>query len=114
MLMTVAELRQFVNTDETDEVLEFRIQALESFICKYTNNSFVNRETGVVEFPPDVKMGAINLLKWDFGFRDKVGIASESISRHSVSYSGVSGDDSVGGYPAGLVGFLRLYVKARF
>lgn len=114
MLMTVAELRQFVNTDETDKVLEFRIQALESFICKFTNNSFVNRETGVVEFPPDVKMGAINLLKWEFAFRDKVGIASESISRHSVSYSGVSGNDSIGGYPAALTGFLRRYVKARF
>lgn len=114
MLMTVAELRQFVDTNETDQALEFRIQALESFICKFTNNSFMNRETGVVEFPPDVKMGAINLLKWEFNFRDKVGIASESISRHSVSYSGGSGSDSIGGYPAALTGFLRLYMRARF
>lgn len=114
MLMTVAELRQFVNTDETDEALEFRIQALESFICKFTNNSFQNRETGVVEFPPDVKMGAINLLKWDFTMRDKVGVASETISRHSVSYSGVSGSDSIGGYPAALTGFLLRYMRARF
>lgn len=114
MIISVEELRQFVSTDESDQVLEFRIQALESFICQYTNNNFKNRLTGTVEFPPDVKMGAINMLKWDLESRDKIGVASETISRHSVTYVSVDGDNSEGGYPKAVIGFLKPYRKARF
>lgn len=62
MIITVNELRQFITTTETNQVLEFKIQALESFICQYTNNSFVNRSTGKKDYPPDIKMGVINLM----------------------------------------------------
>lgn len=40
MLMTVDELRQFVDTDEEDQVLEAKLQALELLIRSYTNNNF--------------------------------------------------------------------------
>lgn len=40
MIMTVAELRQFVTTDETDQALEARLSALELLIRAYTNNNF--------------------------------------------------------------------------
>lgn len=114
MIISVAELRQFVTTDETDQALEFRIQALESFICSYTNNEFKNRSTGEAEYPFDVKMGAINMLKWDIEMREKVGVASETISRHSVTYVSVDGDNSDGGYPKAVLGFLKPYKRARF
>ena len=38
-----------------------------------------------VVYPMDVKMGAVNLMKWELGMREKVGVASETISRHSVT-----------------------------
>ena len=114
MIISVAELRQFVTTDETDQALEFRIQALESFVCSYTNNEFKSRATGLKEYPADVKMGAINMLKWDIESRDKIGVASETISRHSVTYVSVDGDNSTGGYPKAVMGFLKPYMKARF
>lgn len=114
MIISVDELRQFVSTDESDQVLEFRIQALESFICAHTNNNFINRTTGEKDYPPDVKLGLINLVKWDFANRDKLGISSETISRHSVSYSDISEGDYSGGYPKALTGFLQPYMKARF
>ena len=67
-----------------------------------------------VEYPADVKMGVINMLRWDLENRDKVGIQSETISRHSVTYFNLDGDNAVIGYPRALTGFLRPYMKARF
>jgi len=178
MIMTVAELRQFIETDEVDQVLEAKLQALELLIRAYTNNNFQVRnfrtvvdamatgnilavngtipfkagdtlqiteselmpdalvtvasvsdgqitvnedlydESGVVitkvKYPFDIKMGVVNLLKWEQGNRDKVGIASESISRHSVTYFDMTGDNSTMGFPKTLMGFLLPYKKARF
>lgn len=67
-----------------------------------------------VEYPIDVVMGAVNLLKWDLDNRDKVGIQSETISRHSVTYFNMDGDNSTMGFPKSLLGFLNVYKKARF
>ena len=67
-----------------------------------------------VEYPIDVVMGVINMLKWDIDNRDKVGIQSETLSRHSVTYFDMNGDNSIMGYPKSLVGFLNVYKRARF
>lgn len=67
-----------------------------------------------VEYPMDVKMGVVNLLKWELENRDKVGIASETISRHSVTYFNMDGDNSIMGFPKALMGFLTPYKRARF
>ena len=67
-----------------------------------------------VEYPMDVVFGTINMMKWDLENRDKVGIQSETISRHSVTYFNMDGDNSSMGYPKSLLGFLVPYKKARF
>lgn len=66
-----------------------------------------------VEYPADVKMGVANLAKWELENREKVGIQSESLSRHSVTYFNMDGDNSSLGYPKSLVGFLKPYRKSR-
>ena len=177
MIMTVAELRQFVTTDETEQVLEAKLQALELLIRAYTNNNFQARafravavamsdntllcgstipfkvgdtlqiteselqpnvlvsvaavsgstvtvneelfdEGGVVVtkvvYPADVKLGVVNMLKWQLTNGDKVGVQSETISRHSVTYFNQDGDNSVMGFPKSLLGFLKPYQRARF
>lgn len=65
-------------------------------------------------YPHDVKMGVVNLLKWENTNRDKVGIASETLSRHSVTYFDMNGENSLLGYPKSMLGFLMPYMKARF
>ena len=178
MILTVSELKQYITTDETDQMLEAKLQALELLIRAYTNNNFQIRafravavavadgnklmfnspvpfkvgdtlqitesdfmqdelvtvltvddssitvigelsdESGVVvtkvKYPMDVKMGIVNLMKWELDNREKVGVASESISRHSVTYVDQTGDNTVMGYPVALMGFLKPYRKARF
>ena len=75
-------------------------------------------ESGVlvtkVYYPTDIRMGVVNMLRWDIDNRDKVGIQSETISRHSVTYFNMDGDNSSIGYPKSLVGFMNPYMKARF
>ena len=176
MIMTVAELRKFVTTDEEDQALEARLQALELLVRAYTNNNFQKRafravavamadhklliqsanpfktgdtlqiteselnaglvtvsassndaitvkeslydEGGVVitkvVYPADVKLGVANMLKWQLENGDKVGVSSETISRHSVTYFNMDGDNSTMGFPKAVLGFLRPYMKARF
>lgn len=176
MIMTVAELRQFVTTEETDQALAARLQALELLIRGYTNNNFQKRlfraaavavedgnqllcsaaipfKTGdtlqiseaelnpglvtvtavdgqtvtvdedlydesvvvtKVVYPADVKLGVARMLRWQLDNGDKVGVQSETISRHSVTYFNMDGDNSSMGFPKSLLGFLKPYRKARF
>lgn len=67
-----------------------------------------------VEYPVDVQQGIINLMKWELTNRDKVGIKSETLSRHSVTYFDQDVNNQVRGYPVSLLGFLESYKKARF
>lgn len=177
MIMTVAELKQFIATDEANKVLEAKLQALELLIRAYTNNNFQNRGYRVeadirggvfmseslipfavgdtvmisqsdlqsgclctvkeitddttftvnetcadddsilvtkVVYPMDVKLGVANMLKWQYSNGDKVGVQSETISRHSVTYFDMSEGNSIMGFPKALMGFLQPYMKARF
>ena len=67
-----------------------------------------------IHYPEDVVDCAINMLEWDINNRDKVGIQSETLSRHSVTYFNMDGDNSLHGYPKSLLGALKPYRKARF
>ncbi len=113
MIISVEEVKQFITTTESDAVLEVKLQALEASIQRYTNNDF-QRCLIDGEYPPDVKMGVVNMLNWDLNNRDKVGVQSETISRHSVTYFNMDGDNSTMGYPKSLLGFLKPYMRARF
>lgn len=65
-----------------------------------------------VQYPADIRNGVIELLKWEIVNREKAGIQSETLSRHSVTYQG--SDSQLMGYPVTLLGFLKPYMKARF
>lgn len=174
-MMTADELRKYITTDESDEMLTARLSAVELMIRAYTHNRFQQRacrrdadivgdmilmdavqpfdvgdtvqvtesdfndglyvvteatdatitvkglqtdENDVlvtkVVYPMDVKMGVVNLIRWDMDRRDKAGVQSETISRHSVTYASMDGENAVMGYPRSLMGFLSPYMRARF
>lgn len=68
-----------------------------------------------VEYPIDVVDGAVELLDWNLNIKGglKKGIASESISRHSVSYVQYNASNMIEGYPSEMFGFLTKYVEWR-
>lgn len=67
-----------------------------------------------VLYKADVKMGVVEMVKWDLEKRDKVGIKSETISRHSVTYADTTEFNEKLDYPKVLCGFLKGYMKPRF
>lgn len=66
-----------------------------------------------VKYPADVVECAVNLMEWELNNRGKVGIQSETLSRHSVTYFNMDGANNVMGYPASLLGCLKPYRKVR-
>lgn len=67
---------------------------------------------GLIQYSDDIKMGIVNLVKWDISNREKVGVKSETISRWSVTYFDLE-NNSLLGYPASLLGFLKPYKRMR-
>lgn len=67
-----------------------------------------------IEYPVDIQMGVIELMVWEVENRQKVGIKSETLSRHFVTYYDQDANNQVMGYPVALLGFLKPYIKARF
>jgi hypothetical protein len=69
-----------------------------------------------IDYPIDVIEGAIDLLDWELIKEGKelTGVASESISRHNVSYVQRTNDNTINGYPIELFNFCNNYKKARF
>lgn len=64
-----------------------------------------------VKYPADVVQCAVDLFRWKLNMGEKVGLKSETISRHSVTF-----EDSATlymGYPVGILNGLMLYKKAR-
>lgn len=118
MILTVEELRTLLpDLTDADEALELKLRGLTQLVKGLTCNTFERYRdpaTGEIAWPDDLKLGVAGLVRWDAANADRVGVASETLSRHSVTYSQVSGTDSKGGYPAALMGFLEPYKRARF
>lgn len=72
-----------------------------------------DNKVSLVQYPNAIKGGFVKLLQYNAKMDSKVGIASESLSRHSVSYAQPDAN-SIGGYPSSLMSFLKPYMKARF
>ena len=83
----------------------------------FTVNEAVKDENDVlvtkVKYPDDVIDCCISMLEWEVKYRNKVGIKSETLSRHSITYDH-DNNNLVMGYPAGLLGCLNSYMKARW
>lgn len=67
-----------------------------------------------IEYPAAIVDGVVNLMLWDVQNRDKVGVQSETLSRHSVTYFAQDASNQLMGYPTTLLGFLKPFTKARF
>lgn len=67
-----------------------------------------------IHYPDDVVSACINLMEWETKNRAKVGVQSETLSRHSVTYYNMGASDQIMGYPVSLLGCLKAYRKARF
>lgn len=67
-----------------------------------------------VVYPADVVDCCVNMLEWEINYRQKVGVQSETLSRHSITYVQQTDGNTVNGYPVSLMSGLKSYRKARF
>jgi len=65
-----------------------------------------------IDYPADVVECALDMLEWEIKYKSKIGVKSETLSRHSITYEDSS--TIYMGYPLSILGKLKLYKKARF
>lgn len=68
----------------------------------------------LVCYPPDVVAGAVGILEHERSMKGKQNIASESLSRRSVTYVQQNKENTLAGYPLAVTGFLGPYMRACF
>lgn len=93
-------------SEVADDVLKINGQ----FITEVSTRAILTK----ISYPADVLAGVKKLIKYDSKMAGKIGVKSESISRHSVTYYDVTAAESKEGYPATLLGFLKKYKKLRW
>lgn len=111
--LTVGDTVQITESGINDGL--YTVEAVEDGATTLDRSIFDNPYNLVtlVRYPADVQMGALNMLTWEAENRSKVGVQSETISRHSVTFFDQSAANTSMGYPVSLLGFLRPYKKAR-
>lgn len=114
-----------LNPFTVDDTIQVSESGLNSGLCTVigtTDETFTVAEdvrderdilVTLVKYPDDVVDCALNLLEWEINNREKVGIQSETLSRHSVTYFAQDANNQVMGYPVSLLGCLKSYRKAR-
>ena len=109
-LIKVGDTVLITNSQYNDGV--YTLENADGTLNKELLDDDYNKVT-LVRYPPSVTLGVVKLLQYNVKMDSKVGISSESISRHSVSYAQPS-SDAVCGYPSSLMSFLKPFMKARF
>lgn len=111
---------EFFSVDDTVQISESKVNdGLYVVTAIYTDHIELDKNlltTGLnlvtkVQYPADVVQCAVDLYEWKQNRGKKVGIKSETISRHSVTYED-SGTLFMG-YPVGILNGLSLHKKAR-
>lgn len=93
-------------SEVADDVLKIN----EQFITEVSTQAILTK----ISYPADVLAGVKKLIQYDSKMSGKIGVKSETISRHSVTYYDVTAAESREGYPATLLGFLKKYKKLRW
>ena len=109
-LIKVGDTVLITNSQYNDGV--YTLENTDGTLNKELLDDDYNKVT-LVRYPASIKLGVVKLLQYNVKMDSKIGISSESISRHSVSYAQPS-SDAVCGYPSSLMSFLKPFMKARF
>lgn len=110
--LKVGDTVQITNSKLNDGL--YVIQEISNNIIKLDKNLYDCEYNMVtkIEYPEAVISTLVNILSWDEKYSSKMGIQSESIGRHSVSYFSQNDQNSLGGYPIHLFNPLKQFMKA--
>jgi hypothetical protein len=109
------------DVDDTVQISESRYNSGLFTVSEAEDTTFmVNEDTRdeddvlvtKIVYPADVIDCCVNLMEWEVNFRGKVGVKSETLSRHSITYEDSSA--LFKGYPKGILSALSNYKKMRY
>lgn len=114
-LIGAGDTVQVTYSDANDGL--YVVEAVEGSVTRLDRpllDGCANRVT-LVRYPEDVKAGVAGMVEYELSMpKQKAAIASETLSRHSVSYRAVGAADGFAGYPQEVTAFLKPYMRACF
>lgn len=83
-ITTLETVKEVIQTNATDARIVALIDLVEDYIKGYCNNDYTN-SLGVTTYPLGYELIAIKMI--EYNLINKPGVASESLSRHSISFT---------------------------
>lgn len=111
MFLSVGDTVQISASDVNDGLYVVKAVADDRIEVDKPLMTVENNMVTKIVYPVDVIQCAVDMFTWKKTMGSKVGIKSETLSRHSVTYED-SGSLFMG-YPMGILSTLNLYKKAR-
>lgn len=84
--MTIEEVKALLRITGTDydAYLSAILPLMEEYVADYCNQSFIDPETGELDYPGGVKIAIAKLCQWQM---KDAQVQSESLARHSITYA---------------------------
>lgn len=92
-----------IQGSQDDSYLEAVIPLAEEYVKSYCNQDFIDPETGEPKYPGSVKLAIAKLCQL---YMKDSGVQSESLARHSVTYSNTP--------PPDVMALLRVHRRPKF
>jgi len=101
-----------ITTDSKDALITSLIPLIEEDYLAIRNKAFDLDDDGVtIVYPTGAEGTAIRMIGFRLNTLGNDGVASESLSRHSISFQQGSGSGILGLYPASVVGGIKRYAE---
>lgn len=100
-----------IHGDTLDSKIDMLLPIVQDDLLAYLNNYF-RKPNGIVEYPPALKLYMARMINFRI-IQPNENIKSESLSRHSVTYSSGAGEN-ISGYPADIMLGLSKWRKLKW
>ncbi len=94
---------------DRDDRIEALIPQVEEDYLSIRNHPFDTGSTGDIIYPNGAELTAVKMIQ--FHLNEQVGVASESLGDHTVSYDRGGNSGTVGFYPGVITGRIKKYVR---
>ncbi len=113
MITTLEQVKLIlgITGDSKDALIIAMIPIVEEDYLAIRNKAFDLDDEGATVYPTGAEFTAIRMIGYKLNTLGQDGIASESLSRHSISYQQGSGSGTAGLYPASVIGAIKRYAE---
>ncbi len=110
MITTLDKARTILGVTDSDALIEELIPMVEADYLLIRNKAF-DEVDGEVVYPTGAEFTAIKMIGYHLKTQGQQGIASESLSRHSVTYQTSSLSGALGSYPPMITASIKRYAE---